>query len=416
MNVELSRRSLLAYGLFGLPLAFAALPVYVHVPKLYGDTLGMSLGLVGAVLLLARVADALIDPVLGWWSDRMGRRRLMMAAALPLLLLGMVGLLDPPAAWVGGVWLALMLTLVYMGFSIASINYYAWGAELSASRHERTRVTAAREGFGLLGVITAAVVPSHVGSSLAEGLALVALAFVPVLLLSAAVTFYGAPVVSIQKPRREALVPVLRAALGNQAFRDLLAVFAANGIASAIPATLVLFFVADVLRLEAQAGLFLGVYFLAAVLALPLWVALAKRRGKVFAWLAGMALAVAVFLWAFFLGEGDLLPFALICALSGAALGADLALPPSMLADAIDRDGRDADSARSGGYFGLWNLVTKLNLALAAGLALPLLSLLGYVPGDSESLGALAAVYALLPVALKVLAAGLLWNRRASFE
>jgi Na+/melibiose symporter-like transporter len=87
-----------------------------------------------------------------------------------------------------------------------------------------------------------------------------------------------------------------------------------------------------------------------------------------------------------------------------------------MLADAIDRDPRDADGARSGGYFGLWNLVTKLNLALAAGLALPLLSLLGYVPGNGKGLAALAAVYALLPVALKVLAAGLLWHRRTAFE
>ncbi|MGB0129035.1 MAG: MFS transporter, partial [Rhodocyclaceae bacterium] len=415
-NTTLSRRSLLAYGLFGLPLAFAALPIYVHVPKLYGDTLGMSLGLVGAVLLVARLADAAIDPVLGWWSDRLGRRRLMMAAALPLLAIGMVGLLDPPASWVGGGWLALMLTLVYLGFSIASINYYAWGAELSDARHERTRVTAVREGFGLVGVITAAVVPGHIGNDLAEGLAWVALAFVPVLLVSAGVTFLGAPAAPIRLPALQPLKPALRSALGNDAFRHLLAVFAANGIAAAIPATLVLFFVADVLRLEPYSGLFLGLYFLTAVLALPLWVALSKRRGKVVAWLGGMALAVVVFLWTFFLGEGDLIAFAVICAASGAALGADLALPPSMLADAIDSDGRAPEGARSGAYFGLWNLVTKLNLALAAGLALPLVSWLGYVPGGQTGLGGLAAVYALLPVCLKLFAAGLLWRRRRFFE
>jgi glycoside/pentoside/hexuronide:cation symporter, GPH family len=416
MNTTLSRPSLLAYGLFGLPLAFAALPIYVHVPKLYGDTLGLSLGLVGGVLLLARLADAAIDPVLGWWSDRLGRRRLLMAAALPLLAIGMVGLLDPPASRVSGGWLALMLSFVYLGFSVASINYYAWGAELSDERHERTRVTAAREGFGLLGVITAAVVPGHIGNGLAEGLAWVALAFVPVLLLSAGVTLLGAPPAPIRPRALQALKPALQSALNNFAFRNLLAVFAANGIAAAIPATLVLFFVADVLRLETYAGLFLGLYFLAAVVALPLWVALSKRRGKVFAWLGGMALAVIAFIWALFLGEGDLIAFAVICAASGAALGADLALPPSMLADVIDSDGRTSEGARSGAYFGLWNLVTKLNLALAAGLALPLVSLLGYVPGRQAGLGALAAVYALLPVGLKLFAAGLLWRRRRFFE
>ncbi len=47
-------RSVLAYGALGLPLAFAALPIYVHAPKLYGDDLGLSLALVGGVLLASR--------------------------------------------------------------------------------------------------------------------------------------------------------------------------------------------------------------------------------------------------------------------------------------------------------------------------------------------------------------------------
>jgi len=126
---------------------------------------------------------------------------------------------------------------------------------------------------------------------------------------------------------------------------------------------------------------------------------------------------MAVFVWAFFLGAGDLVPFVIICALSGAALGADLALPPSLLADVMDGDAREAASAKSGAYFGLWNFVTKLNLALAAGITLPLLSALGYVPGatDGSSTASLSAVYALLPVALKVGAVVLLWRKRAQF-
>jgi GPH family glycoside/pentoside/hexuronide:cation symporter len=68
-------RQMLAYGALGFPLAFAALPLYVHVPKLYADSVGLPLALVGAVLLLTRFADALIDPLLGQWSDRRGNRR-----------------------------------------------------------------------------------------------------------------------------------------------------------------------------------------------------------------------------------------------------------------------------------------------------------------------------------------------------
>jgi Na+/melibiose symporter-like transporter len=408
--------ALLAYGALGLPLAFAALPIYVHVPKLYGDALGLSLTAVGAVLLAVRLLDALLDPLMGWWSDRLGRRRALIAASLPFLALGMLGLFNPPAAWIGPTWLALTLTLVYLGFSLASVNYYAWGAELSPARHERTRIVASREGFALVGVVTAAVVPGHLGSDLAGGLAHMALVFLPILALAAIVTLVAAPGRTTQRPDREGFGAALRLTWENRRFRSLLAVFAANGIAAAIPATLVLFYIADVLRLESSSGLFLGLYFAAGVVALPCWVWLSGRIGKSNAWLASMGLAVAVFGWAYTLGPGDLVAFALICALSGAALGADLTLPPSLLADVIDSDVRAGDAARSGAYFGVWNFVTKLNLALAAGVSLPLLSALGYQPGatDADGAASLSLVYALLPVALKLVAAALIWNGRSA--
>ena len=54
------------------------------------------------------------------------------------------------------------------------------------------------------------------------------------------------------------------------------------------------------------------------------------------------------------------------------------------------------------------NFATKLNLALAAGIALPLLAWLGYVPGaqDANGLAMLTAAYCLLPCALKAMAMG----------
>ena len=64
-----------------------------------------------------------------------------------------------------------------------------------------------------------------------------------------------------------------------------------------------------------------------------------------------------------------------------------------------------------GAYFGWWNFATKLNLALAAGVALPLLQVFGYAPGSRETqvLDALTLAYCLLPCALKAIAAALLY-------
>ena len=125
----------------------------------------------------------------------------------------------------------------------------------------------------------------------------------------------------------------------------------------------------------------------------------------------GMALALLVFAWAGLLGPGDTWAYGLICVLSGFALGADLALPPSLLADLLARPGApQAPRAASGAAFGWWNFVTKANLALAAGATLPLLQWLGYMPGSQDPLALqrLAWIYALLPCALKLMAAWLL--------
>ena len=168
-----------------------------------------------------------------------------------------------------------------------------------------------------------------------------------------------------------------------------------------------LFFIEDVIKAPAQAALFLIVYFAAGAAGMPLWVWLSARIGKGRAWFAGMILSIVAFVWAFTLGTGDLLAFGIICVMSGIGLGADLALPPSMLADVIDQDERAGIGRNEGAYFGLWNLVTKMNLALAAGIALPALSLLGYAPQTSNAASALtylAAIYALLPCALKAVA------------
>jgi hypothetical protein len=121
-----SRWDILSYGLFGLPLALVALPVYVLVPPLYAGSLGLSLTTVGLVLLAARLLDAFIDPLLGRWIDRRSRGYSdFIVLSLPLLAVGFLMLLHPPklAAVALGVWFASSLVLVYLGYSLASIAH-----------------------------------------------------------------------------------------------------------------------------------------------------------------------------------------------------------------------------------------------------------------------------------------------------
>ena len=403
--IALPRSIVLAYGVLGLPLAFAALPLYVHVPKLYADDLGLPLAWVGAGLLAARAADAVADPLIGWFSDRFGRRRPLIFAGLPLLIVGVGGLLMPPSG-AGMAWMMVLLFIAYAGYSLSSINYHAWGAELAPTPNDRTRVVASREGFGLGGVLLAAMLPALLADSTSSGLARMGMLFAPLVMVAALVTLGR---VSREAPdgghRRTGLV-ALRDAFTHAPFARLLVVFALGGTAAAVPASTVLFFVEDVVQRPDSAGTLLALYFGAGALSLPLWVAAAKRFGKVNAWMASMGLAMLAFVWAVTVGAGELGTFSAICILSGMALGADLALPPSILADQVSASRRGA-----GAFFGWWNFTTKANLALAAGVALPLLDMMGYAPGsrDATALNALTYIYALLPVALKAAALALLW-------
>ena len=407
-----SKPELVRYSLFAAPLAMAALPIYVHVPKLYAE-LGLSLSALGALLLVLRFADALIDPLLGRWSDRLGTRFAAIATACVALLVGMLGLLNPTAATSLSIalwpWLTVSLILVYFGFSLATIAYSAWGAELPPDSAARTRLTASREAVGLIGVLIAAALPTILvsgGSPAAQiglGLARFSWLFVIVLI----VALFGL------WRLREAKVAVdtpaaIFGVLQDKRFVALLAVFALNGIASAIPATLLLFFVDDVLQAKEWEPIFLVSYFLAGALAMPLWVMLAARLGKVAAWGIGMVVAVLAFSWAASFGAGDRIAFLVVCIASGIALGADLALPPALLADAIEKANA---RKQTGSYFGIWTFATKANLALAAGLALPVVSAFGYRSGEpSSNVVALTLAYTVLPCALKLAALALLWK------
>ncbi|MCV0438590.1 MAG: MFS transporter [Hydrogenophaga sp.] len=402
----------LRYGLLGLPLAFVALPLYVILPNHYARAFGAPLALLGAVLLAARLVDAVLDPWIGRWCDRLFARsvRAVMTAtgtAAVVLALGLWGLLFPPAAMrEAGVatlltWMGLLLAISYTAFSVVSVAHQSWGARLGGNEVQRSRVVAWREGLALLGVLIAAVLPGTLG--------LGATVWAFAALLSIGWWAWGRSARPAAHRPQGAADGWHSSPLRQPAFLRLLAVFVLNGTASAVPATLVLFFVQD--RLQAAPAIepaFLATYFLCAALSMPLWVRLVPRLGLARTWLAGMGLSVAVFIWAATLGTGDVWPFLVVCALSGIALGTDLSLPGAMLAGLVGQLG--ARGQREGAYFGWWNFATKLNLALAAGLALPLLALFGYVPGarDPAALQTLTIAYCLLPCVLKLLAAAAL--------
>jgi GPH family glycoside/pentoside/hexuronide:cation symporter len=396
----LPSRQLIAYGALGLPLAFAALPLYVHLVPFYAESI--PLALLGILLLALRFFDAVIDPLLGVLLDRFPHPRGLIALSLPLLGVGWMGLFVPQRPWPPIPWLLTMLTLTTVGYSLATVVHNAWAARLCATAAERARLFASREAFGLAGVVLAASLPTLLAPTLSTGLTRTGPWFLLLLIALGGVTLLGTQrtVLRVEPfARTQWLRP-----FAQPLFRRFAPGYLLSAVASALPASLVFFFIDDVLQMGAWAGLFLALYFIAGAAGLPLWMRLVHRIGLFDAWLLSMVLAIFTFASAFTLGAGDGLGYALICVASGVALGADLALPSALVAEMVDVD----QGSQPGLYYGLMSFLAKLALALAAGLALPLLDLWGYQPGG-EQLWPLSFAYALLPCLLKL--AALAWFR-----
>ena len=129
----------LAYGLMGLPLAFVALPLYVLLPNHYARAFGMPLATLGAVLLAARLLDAVSDPLLGRLSDHLFGRSVRAvlgvgAVSAAVLALGLAGLFFPQVQGVPAltVWAFVALLVTYAAYSQLGIAHQSWGARLGA--------------------------------------------------------------------------------------------------------------------------------------------------------------------------------------------------------------------------------------------------------------------------------------------
>ena len=412
-GTRLSQATLLFYGLPGLVTAIPTIPVFTLLPTFYAEEVGLGLAVTGVVLFAGRIFDVVTDPLVGWLSDRGagGRSRTLLLAGALTAAPALVLLLTPPAQ-AGPLWLLVWSTALYLGWTLVQIPYLTWGARLSADYHERTRITASREGAVLAGILLSGSLPALLGLlGLSAPDQLSALAWIAVA-LGLPVFFLLFRKVPMPAPRRSA-GSSWQGITRNRLFLRLLGAWFINGLSNGIPAVLFPLYCALVLDVSDQErNLLLALYFVCAVLGIPLWLYLSRRLSKHRAWVLAMVLTCPAFAIAAFLGPGQAHLFALVCIATGLCLGADMALPPAIQADVADWDRLRYRINRTAGLFSLWNMASKLALAVAAVMVLPALGALGLErePPAPEALTALALIYALLPCVFKLTAVGLMRN------
>jgi len=398
--------------LFGLPefaVYLAVIPMSLYLPFFYSRDLGLDITDVGLLLMVARITDVFTDPLIGWLSDRTkgrwGRRKPWMVAGVPLMMLAAYQLFAPGGSVTNGYLLAWSVIL-WFGWTMINIPYYAWGAELSDDYHERTRITGWRQAFGFTGNIMVLLVP--VISSQLFGFggvpkeSLVIIGGMVLVLLPALIglTVWKLPERSVAAAIERPLWQSLRAMLSNGSFLVLFFGFTLMSLGTTMVGTLFMLFATFAMDLERQAQPILLSYFAVNIVGLPFWVWLSHRIGKRQAWMTGTLIMMIANPAYLFFGPGQIVPFVLISAVLGFAGGNFLALAMSMKADVIDIATRRGGTSIAGAYMAVWSLGAKTTQALAVGISLPLLGLLGFDPraeNGPDEINALRYVFALLP-------------------
>ncbi|SEO19239.1 Na+/melibiose symporter [Salinihabitans flavidus] len=381
--------------LFAAVLSAAGIPLYIHLPLFAHRELGLGFEVIGLTLLALRAVDFVQDPLLGRLVDAAPDHQPHLAAlalgtmALGFaLLFGLPVLAAPPLPPL--VWMIATLIVIFTGFSLGMILFYAQGVTWAEDMGGHFGVAAWREAGLLAGILLATLAPAAISALWGPQVQYGGYG-----LLLAAICLVALPVVRPiwQRGRPGALRP----ALGAPA-RRLLGLALINALPLGLTSTLFLLFVEYRLDMPDMAGLFLLVFFAAAGLSAPLWARLGERFGPRRVLFGSMTLAIVSFAWVATLGPGDGAAFALISAASGLALGADFVILPALFAGLMGRGG-------AGAGFGLWSLAQKLSLALAAGS----LVFLGLGTGTTTGAGAPAPAaltwgYAVLPCLLKLVA------------
>ena len=92
VNTSLGKKALVAYTAPGLPIAVLEMPLIIYIVPFYAAELGVELAAIGGIFLIARLWDAVTDPLIGNMTDRTrsrwGRRKPWIAGSMPILVVG----------------------------------------------------------------------------------------------------------------------------------------------------------------------------------------------------------------------------------------------------------------------------------------------------------------------------------------
>ncbi|MCX6069235.1 MAG: glycoside-pentoside-hexuronide (GPH):cation symporter, partial [Chloroflexi bacterium] len=394
----------LAYGTGDWSLASFGTLRQVFYAIFLTDVVGLEPRLASFAALIGIIWDAVNDPIVGTLSDRVrsrwGRRRpFLLLFSIPFGLSFVALWWAPP--FENQYLLAATVCLTFMLSdtlqTLVSIPFYALTPEMTSDYDERTSLSGYRMFFNLLASLaTAVAAPAIVDAALASGATqqqgyfLVSalfggLAVIPFFVIFALVRERGNA-----DDAAEPEIPflqTLRTSWENIPFRFATALYMLNWITFDLVALALPFFLAywiakgnliqKALGLPLESAVF-ACLLVTSVIVLPFWVWLARKIGKQYAYIAGMAFWAVVQLLIFSIQPGQITYILVLAVMAGIGVSTAHVLPDAIFPDVIEWDELRTGHRREGIYYGVKNFVRKLTGALAIFIALQLLGWFGY--------------------------------------
>jgi GPH family glycoside/pentoside/hexuronide:cation symporter len=397
----------------------------LYLLKFATDVVLIAPAVVAAILLVARIWDAVSDPLAGYLSDRTvtrwGRRRPWFAVSALPLGLAIVALWSPPAGLGDaalGAWFAAAVLLYYTAYTCFRVPHMAMGAELSRGYHDRTRVFGVMQVVETVGMLLGALTlflleraddQRDFARLMSIGIAVgtVSLIWLASVRIEERTEFQG----------RGGTGPVssFRDVLSNPHSRLLVAIFFVEQLGFSAVIVLLPYISDYVIETPGSTAVYAGAALCALMVSIPFWVGVARRVGKQRVWFLSLLLKVGVLGWFFTLQAGD---FALLIAGTlgfGALSGAGAVVGPSLKADVVDWDEARTGERKEGAYFATWNFAQKAAGGISIWIVGSMLAMTGYVPNavqTEEALAGIRLLYSTLPAGLNAAAAVLVYRFR----
>jgi len=392
---------LIKYGFFSLCLSFLGLPLYIHLPKFYHDNYGLSLATIGTSLFFLRIFDAIIDPILGILSEHFAftqkKYLIIFGLSLALFYNAFFNLPEFQSEQFTLCWFIVCTIMVYLFFSLIFINYYNLGARLAKDASLIVKLSSFRELFGFLGMILASILPfilfkflgSYSQAFVIYGMIFLILVVIALLLLPDLPKNYKLNLNNFANPFRS-----LNYIYHHKSLRLLIILFFINSIPLVITSNLFTFYVDQVLLAKDLQAAYLVTYLLSGALCASSFSFIFKDSNKIHALIMLMIISIIGFSITYFIDSTNKEFFYLVCIISGFGLGGEMVLLPAMAAEMLK------DNPQNGNvFFSIWGSCSKVSLALAAGIFLPLIS-------NEKNIYYISNIiffYAIIPLVIKVI-------------